>query len=390
MRFVAGLVVAALVLAGAGAAGPLVLPPQPEQLLEGHTVFTVLEAVRPTNTTTVEEHFAAAVAVLVREYNRGLETTRSTRFPGVLWFNDQYLVEPASSRSVQRDRDTFRYPCSGAVLAVNAGDPVPRDADGVAHVGASTYIESYLITDVHDHAWNVDRWQTPAGRPLWSVAILGLHAGYVAIDDEKCNGGTFGDSPCGGRFYGCALSGPPASYDGAVSTYVTDPGDHGYRYPCGGSGEKACNPLEYNAVLYFRLKDLVVQGVAKNHTEGATSDWSSDVAGCQESAEPALEEWPCPASDDDREGNSHPYNPDLPWPAQTHAGRGNHGGSADCGGADGARDAECHATRRIDVYFGYGQHPAERNYWLVDVVGRSAPYHCHEDIALCGPEDLPT
>ncbi|HET6403335.1 MAG TPA: hypothetical protein VFH78_01705, partial [Candidatus Thermoplasmatota archaeon] len=69
-----------------GAATPIVVPPVPEQLVEGHTVFTVIEIVAVTATN--ETRFAAAVAVLVREYQA---RNAAQRFPGVLWFNDQYL-----------------------------------------------------------------------------------------------------------------------------------------------------------------------------------------------------------------------------------------------------------------------------------------------------------
>lgn len=115
-------VAAVLVMAvpALGAATPIVVPPVPEQLVEGHTVFTVIEIVRATRTT--ESRFAAAVAVLVREYEAN---QRAQRFPGVLWFNDQYLVNPLQQAA---ENAAFRYPCGGAVMAVNAGDPDPRVA----------------------------------------------------------------------------------------------------------------------------------------------------------------------------------------------------------------------------------------------------------------------
>ncbi len=94
------------------AATQIVLPGVTEELVEGHTVFTVIEKARFANSTTE----AAAVAVLVRERVAVRES-----FRGVLWFNDQYLVSPFVSL-----RDAPRYPCGGALIAVNAGDPDPR------------------------------------------------------------------------------------------------------------------------------------------------------------------------------------------------------------------------------------------------------------------------
>lgn len=126
-RMLAVAAVLALAVPTLGAAAPIVAPPQPEQLVEGHTVFTVIEVFN--NTTTIRAEFAAAVAVLVREYDASY---RANRFPGVLWFNDQYLVNPEDNANAVRN---FRYPCGGAVLAVNAGDPDPRVI--MANVGSS-------------------------------------------------------------------------------------------------------------------------------------------------------------------------------------------------------------------------------------------------------------
>lgn len=386
VRLVVALVVSALLLAGVGAAGPLLVPPRPEQLVEGHTVFTTIEVAR--NSTSAVE-FAAAVAVLVREY----EIERSlSRHPGVLWFNDQYLTPPSKSMAVV---DRYRHPCTGAVLAANWGDPVPRDANNTPYTGNATYVESYLVTDVHNHAWIVDRWDMWVQRiewverPLWSVAILGNVAAQQVPDDGECQGGVYADRACGGRpavpAYGCVKSGPRFSTETPLDLYVKDPGDHDYPYPCG-SPQRSCPPLEYNALLYFRLKDLDGAGDPKNHTEEAGDDWWNDVAGCHEGQYPS--EWPCPDGWDDREGNSHPYNPDYPWPLQDHAGRDNHGGSADCTG-DGEGDADCHATRMIDLYFGYAAIPSPRDFWLVDGEGSEAPYHCHEDIGWCSASDMP-
>lgn len=124
-RMLAVAAVLAMAVPALGAATPIVVPPVPEQLVEGHTVFTVIEIVAKTQTN--ETRFAAAVAVLVREYQ---QAARAQRFPGVLWFNDQYLVNPSAANN---NFDAFRYPCGGAVMAVNAGDPDPRVV--IARVG---------------------------------------------------------------------------------------------------------------------------------------------------------------------------------------------------------------------------------------------------------------
>ncbi len=94
------------------AATQIVLPGVTEEVVEGHTVFAVIEKARFTNVT-IE---AAAVAVLVREREVAREN-----FKGVLWFNDQFLVSPYVSNI-----NSARYPCGGAVIAVNTGDPDPR------------------------------------------------------------------------------------------------------------------------------------------------------------------------------------------------------------------------------------------------------------------------
>ncbi|HET6403118.1 MAG TPA: hypothetical protein VFH78_00600 [Candidatus Thermoplasmatota archaeon] len=202
-----------LLVSTLGAATPIVVPPAPETLVEGHTVFAILDIVSVVNVT--EASFATAVAVLVREYR---QEQRAQRFPGVLWFNDQYLVDPYQTVNKPRfgragdDGSTWRYPCGGAVLAVNAGDPDPRVAiarmngsypthpalpdrfDGEvdkeyprgssydgdyawldvefnltdpsspyarAHTDSRSgarYEKSYTITDPNDHSWVIDKY----------------------------------------------------------------------------------------------------------------------------------------------------------------------------------------------------------------------------------------
>src|SRR5581483_4268693 len=231
-------VAAVLVLAvpALGAAATIVTGPVQEQLVEGHTVFTVIQVA--VNNTTVSAKFAAAVAVLVREQTN---SNANFRFPGVLWFNDQYLVNPSSPSS---GSNSYRYPCGGAVMAVNQGDPDPRmllvdagdrtlptatrqggsDHDLVTGVGygdnrslvgvntanpdvytdtglsviqggaGSDYVESYTITDPNDHTWQIDKYQaythdgltsgtgqTIYNYPVWVVNIMG---GRVFIPDD--------------------------------------------------------------------------------------------------------------------------------------------------------------------------------------------------------------
>lgn len=208
-------VAAVLVMAvpALGAATPIVVPPVPEQLVEGHTVFTVIEIAAVTNTS--EVRFAAAVAVLVREY---AANNAAQRFPGVLWFNDQYLVNPEQSESASK---YFRYPCGGAVMAVNRGDPDPRvviarigdGGAGDTTIGPSSY--TYDSADYwtkpypgtysyeNDYAWiGVD----PDATEVYSDTVIGSLAGDV-------DGNTFGFAP-------------PWDYE--ESYLITDPNDHSW------------------------------------------------------------------------------------------------------------------------------------------------------------------
>lgn len=384
----AGLAVGALfsiALAGVSQSEPIIVGSIIEQLVEGHTVFATIETARAT---TQGEHFAAAVAVLVQEVR---EERRAQRFPGVLWFNDQFLVKDEEELALLGDDvpdRQMRYPCSGAVLATNDADAdeIPMDENGTYHHGNnSTYVESYFIRDVHDHDWIVDKWRLPSGRLLWSVPILNDQYRYDERDDGVCEGTAYSDVPCEGMpqapGVGCLPAGPRMSQYGlpTSNTHARSPGENGWQYPCGNE-TAACVPIVYNALLYFRLDDLDEPGTPKNHTE-ESDDWWNDVAGCDARSA----DYPCPDGDDHREGNSHPFNPERPWPAERYDGRDNHGGSDDCAG-DGTRQADCHATRRIRVVYGYAAVPPERNYWLVDAVGSEAAYHCHDD-QFCGEED---
>lgn len=142
-------VAAVLVMAvpALGAATPIVVPPVPEQLVEGHTVFTVIEIVAADREDTLEVRFAAAVAVLVREYQVD-QARAAQRFPGVLWFNDQYLTNPYNQIDAN-GAESFRYPCGGSVMAVNSGDPDPRVV--IANLTVrSTTVEGDLPDGVDD------------------------------------------------------------------------------------------------------------------------------------------------------------------------------------------------------------------------------------------------
>lgn len=383
-------IVGAIALAAAGLSGatPIIAGPIPDQLVEGHTVFATIEIATGS---TGGEHFAAAVAVLVQER---LVEKRALRFPGVLWFNDQFLVEPDDGGGDLELPDPFaggaavRYPCGGAVLAMDAGsgEDFPQDANGTYfHGNDSTYVESYFIRDVHDNDWITDKWRLPNGSLVWSVPIMNEQSRYAERDDGTCAGSVVADVPCDGMpeipTYGCSPVGPKSSQYGLPlpTTHARSPGDNGWNYPCGNE-TAPCSPILYNALLYFRLDDLWVGGAPKDHTENS-SDWQRDVSGC-DATSPA---YPCPDGDDDREGNSHPFNPDRPWPAEQLAGRGNHGGSDDCDG-DGSREQPCHATRRIRIAYGVAAVPVVREYWYIDVEGSEAPYHCHDE-NFCGPDD---
>ncbi len=128
-RVVALIAAVGLAVPAYAAATQIVLPGLVEEVVEGHTVFAVIEKARFSNAT-IE---AAAVAVLVREIRVATEAVQS-----VLWFNDQFLVSPSRNGKIYE-----RYPCGGAVIAVNAGDPDPR-----------TMLVSYDQTDQIQEALN--------------------------------------------------------------------------------------------------------------------------------------------------------------------------------------------------------------------------------------------
>lgn len=348
----------------ASVGGALVWSVAPEQLVEGHTVFATISSppIIANNSTK-----AAAVAVLVRESST---ITQSDRFPGVLWWNDQYLVDPITSEQTCTGsggirlgpiqfgggcQSTTRYPCTGAVLAVNQGDPDPR----LYQLGdyLANYVETYHIEDPNDNGWDVHKWNM-SGDLVWTVAIRNNTAASDLPDDGHCNRNPFKDSA-------------------AHKNNPTDYGYPGYSYPCGGvDGLPCAKAVQYNAVLFFLLDDLHEPGYQKDHTPGSFN-YTHDVSGCDNNWNNQFtDNWPCPQDDDNREGNSHPYNPRANDTGNEE--RGTHGFSADCDG-DGIYDRNCHATRMVDIYYGIAPQPLIVNYVILDDVGREARFHCHED-----------
>lgn len=355
-----------MVVPALGAAAPIVVTPVPEQLVEGHTVFTVIEQVNATTTTKTQ--FAAAVAVLVRE---AISRNVNERFPGVLWFNDQYLVDPVDNSA---NKTVFRYPCTGSVMAVNAGGLDPRAAFHPANPGdpVPIYEESYMVTDPNDNTWNVDKWNytniAASKATFWTVAMKGNDAGYNTPDDGVCSTDPYTDG---------ALSG-------------------GANYPTPG----ATGNVKYNALLFFYLEDLTVAGGTKTHHSGPALP-GDDASACetpktpeQIAAEPYFaDHWPCPGGNDDSEGNSHPYNPFNGLPVCPNCvGRNNHGGSAGTPAGSTAAPPGAlqysHATRNIDLYYGSNPAPTVRNYRLLDSEGSLAPFFCEDFFAKCVPGDL--
>lgn len=245
------LLLAALLLASTlAAAVPGEAPPASELLVEGHTVFLVLDG-----------EGASVVGPLPEAPLAGASSSAAdapSRFPGVLWFNDQYLVEadngarPLMSAEERRGAEygaavavLARTPegerCGGAILAVNHGDPDPRqrllsvdgrdplagdDAERAA-VGVDTrgdvtsdglatnqagglhgalvdpdaswdYHESYRVTDPNGYTWIVDKYRATTrvglrdgtmqsyGFPVWVANLHGLPAftADAAAQDE--------------------------------------------------------------------------------------------------------------------------------------------------------------------------------------------------------------
>lgn len=276
-----------------------------EQVVEGHTVFTVLQK------RNIEQGFD--IVIKVREVNRG---------PNVLWFNDQWKTF----------FEEVRQPCAGYVLATIAGaDPsyllfgrplvseTVVDLDGLAPNPPSlTYVESYQITDPNGAVWITDLYAATGeiGRviPIW---ISSVHNAQAPDD---------GISDC------------PGILDLAAHK---DPGSNGVPY---NDNVDSIPVREYNADIFGLWKDVLADpGASKEHGEGGAdngdgtgceirTEWECDVPPETDSVCPVLIV-SCPvtvaAGDDDLEGNSHPYNPNEPDAGPIHE----------------------HETARIDVFF---------------------------------------
>lgn len=209
-RMLAVAAVLALAVPALGAAAPIVVPPVPEQLVEGHTVFTVIEARIETNVT--EERFAAAVAVLVREYQA---ERAQARFPGVLWFNDQYLVNPEQNRDAV---EAFRYPCGGAVLAVNAGDPDPRMVVAKLKDGGQ---EAAIGQDTNNGTWY------GGANPNWYGKDDPSYNEYAWVGADT-SGDVYSDTTLGSATHPVELAGTGVGADYRESYLITDPNDHAW------------------------------------------------------------------------------------------------------------------------------------------------------------------
>lgn len=225
-RMLAVAAVLAMAVPALGAATPIVVPPVPEQLVEGHTVFTVIEIVAVTQTN--ETRFAAAVAVLVREYDAEV---RNQRFPGVLWFNDQYLVNPSSAAN---NNAAFRYPCGGAVMAVNAGDPDPRVVIARVGDGGNTYgADGDLTVGDSEQTYTYPPWN----KPYPGTYSYGNDYAWVGVDpaDQEVYSDTVvGSTPAAGvagtamNVLGVPVNQPNGPFDYRESYLITDPNDHSW------------------------------------------------------------------------------------------------------------------------------------------------------------------
>lgn len=219
-------VLALLILPGLGTADPIRAPPPTQALVEGHTVFATIDAhqaIDPFSSSSVVAARASAPDPTLATAEVALRIRRDA---GVLWFNDQYLVEPSTTfteklgpnHTVESrfgaslavlvradDGRGIREPCGGAVMVVNVGDPDPRGyamaavdgedavaggsadkawvgvdsrgpeaySDGIASatfgsvlgdsgIFAYDYVESYRIADPNDRVWVVDKYQAMA------------------------------------------------------------------------------------------------------------------------------------------------------------------------------------------------------------------------------------
>ena len=408
-------------------------PRATETLVEGHTVFAVIQATLcigdygetteyvascsypgdsdfdvswDVRANVTVQRLGTAVAVLVRDRvkpytpppvapecsnNRDVVATLFYENPGVLWFNDQFLVGDdldvlevdvdanvdvcqKEANIVFNDQDlVWRYPCGGWVFATQAGNPDPR-----SYIALFNYQESYRIEDPNGYVWIIDKFGL--GPTIGTVVPYQDEMQDLGID-EDAPGYDYDDGADGdlravvGSYDGGQLGYYLAYYNlwtvpvmgldtqdqgptsGANCAPYADTASHD-ETPYGDGGDDTTRL--YNAVLFFFFEDLVsdVAGV-KVHGEGQADD--GDTSGCQPTAGGYATEWECGAGrTDDMEGNSHPFNPN----------------SADSG------PAHIHPTARVDLYFSNvaanSPADADRVYAVYDTVGTAAPFHTHD------------
>lgn len=416
-------VLVALALVGAtgfALAQPIDEPPRPESLVEGHTVFATLDALQYGADTA-----AAPVRVSVGAPETDAEVARTTveRFPGILWFNDQYLVSPELSIETgglgigytvearygaalavlvrADDGRGVRSPCGGAILVVNAGDPDPRAsaATPAEDLLAYTYLGSSLVTDPNDHTWVVDKYERD-GLLVWAVNMNGAPAftpdvlpGVRALGErvgDHCAPANelasdlvepVGAQPLCGAGPSPSLQAPPFRDDPCMD--YAEPSTGGYCYG-GPFYDFATGCMEaptrlYNALLVFDWEELRVAGAPRDHSDL----FSTDTNGCSDPSE-----YYCPTGapwshgDEEMEGMSHSFHPVVPphWEDGSVCGvegsqnPTNHGGSAlPYGACD-----YLHGTAQVDVYFSGAwrpPEPAERAFDVLDLDGSSAPFY---------------
>ncbi|HLE96515.1 MAG TPA: hypothetical protein VI997_04020, partial [Candidatus Thermoplasmatota archaeon] len=345
-RILVGLVAAAFIIPSLAAAYSTPSVRATETLVEGHTVFSVVQTEvcvrkRPDgkvdevpcppvgplgdNRTSVSlsvnvtvQRLGTAVAVLVRDRlkhvtpapvnacatNRDTVVTLLYELPGVLWFNDQFLVGDdldiveadvdANVDVCRKHRDVtlaaanaWRYPCGGWVVATQAGNPDPRTVPTALWV----YQESYLVTDPNDRAWHVDKYQ--ALNPLFQVGPPStfVQESFPLPDGSTANVTVYAAPPVGYSFVPPFYSlwvvpildnavVDPGAASGANCTPIVDVATAGPAYPL---------KAKYNAVLFFFFEDLTPSG-AKDHGTGGAHD-ATDVSFCDVGTE-----WTCPAA----------------------------------------------------------------------------------------------
>lgn len=411
MRVIRIVALLAILLAQAAAAGFLDVSVASERVVEGHTVYLALGAADDPVASEFRPAHAPDPGVGVFELRK----------PGVLWFNHEYLVAPqilldagddvpdghalesAAAVAILAVHPDGSYPCGGAILAVNAGDPDPRQAlvhaDGATLGGhalpvvTDDYEESYLVSDPNGHSWIIDKYtRITRTTTAWDPASLGLvltvqetvHAGPVFVvnlgggrdfapDAGACiDIGTRGldqarSAPCSvglPSLPGTVLTDAPCA--GAMPRNA---GGFCYEGPGAGS-DAACReaalavgPRLYNALLFLPMESLVWEGAPVDHAtpSGATN-------GCAVGTR-----WTCPAGDEEREGDSHGFAP-LPMPLAYSScldGGINHGGFA----AEPGWCTPRHETRGIDVYYSAQARPPppqQYNFVVFDTKGTGA------------------